>query len=153
VGVDKATNNGEIDQPFLTLHARKPALKKQDQEKGKGRTMKDKTNERSTRIEKTKGTRHKRTTYHRKESKTRHHTPSPAPRPTLGSEHLRSTSSLPPKPRPPVTEQTQDRTPSSRRQKTRAHHENPENPSETPKGALPQKNLAGGCGTPEAHAF
>jgi len=30
---------------------------------------------------------------------------------------------------------------------------NPENPSETPKGALPQRNLAGDCGTPETHAF
>ena len=39
----------------------------------------------------------------------------PDPTPDLGSEHLRSASSLPPKPRPPGTEQTQDRTPLSRK--------------------------------------
>ena len=54
------------------------------------------------------------------------------------TEQLRPASSLPPKPRPPDTDQTQDMTPFSRWQKrNRAHPENPENPSETPKGALP----------------
>jgi len=94
--VDKATNNGEIDQSLLTLHARKSALEIQDRKKGKGRTMKKK------------------------------------------KENLRPASSLPPKTRPPDMDQTQDMTPFSRWQKrNRAHPENPENPSEMSKGALP----------------
>jgi len=41
--VDRATNNGEIDQPLLALHARKSASKIQYRKKGKGRTMKEQT--------------------------------------------------------------------------------------------------------------
>jgi len=54
------------------------------------------------------------------------------------TEHLRPALSLPPKPRHPDMDQTQDRTPLSRWQKRNcAHPENPKDPSEAPKGALP----------------
>ena len=82
MSVDKATNNGEIDQPPLALHARKPASEKRDQEKGEERARIKLTNERSVRTGQTKG-RQKRMTHHRKQSKTRPHTPSPTLRLTL----------------------------------------------------------------------
>jgi len=146
VGVDKATNSGEIDQPPLAPYARKTASEKQDQEKGKGRAMKEQTNERSTRTEKMKGKGQKRSTHCRKQSKNRHHTPSPTPRPTLRSEHLRSASSLPPKPRLPDTEQTQDSTSTSqegrktvpipRTPRTRAKHRKEPFPNEIWPGVM-----------------
>jgi len=93
--VDRATNNGEIDQPLLALHAKKSASKIQGRKKGKGRTMREQT------------------------------------------ENLRPASSFPPKPRPPDTDQTLDRTPlSSWQKRNHVHPENPENPSRTPKKAL-----------------